>query len=122
MASKSSAPKKGKSGAATHRKASASAKKSGKQRRPHNASSFQYTSLEELILEIAAEPRKVMKGGEVTTMSRAERILRTEVEAALGGQVRALAHILKLIAKQPKLARSERPRRTIFINGPLARV
>ncbi len=122
MATKSSALKKGKSGAATHRKRSASAKKNGKQRRPHNASSFQYTSLDELLLEIAAEPRKVMKGGQVTTMSRAERILRTEIEAALGGQVRALAYLLRLIAKQPKLACSERPRTTIFINGALARV
>ncbi|NTZ43289.1 hypothetical protein G7A66_09360 [Altererythrobacter sp. SALINAS58] len=93
-----------------------------KPRRPHNAHRVKIEVLEELVLKVGAEPRKVMKDGEVITMSRAECVMRAEVEAALGGQVRALAYLLKLIAKYPKLARSSREEIIIFINGDLAQV
>ena len=121
MPSTSPGSKKGKSGSPEGDQARSSRFRNG--RRPHNARrSDECSTLDELVLKIAQEPRQVMKDGEVVTMSRAERRMRAEVEAGLRGEVRALDHLLKLMIKHPQLLRSGTSETWVFINGALADV
>lgn len=96
--------------------------KSAKQRRPHNAKREKgWGTLDELVALVGSEARQVTFGGEVVTMSRAERRLRDEVDKALKGEVRALKLILGLMLKHPTVV--QRPPRIITIlRGPLARL
>jgi hypothetical protein len=91
-------------------------------RRPHNAREAEpFESLPELVERIGNETLTVVRGSGTVRMSRKERSLRLDVEAALKGNVPALKHLLKLMARHPELI-APREMRSIFINGPLARV
>ena len=89
--------------------------------RPHNAVTPTDHSLKDVVLRIANELHEVSINGEPRTISRAERVFRLTVERAVKGNVRDIAHLLRIIAKNPELAASERTDTIIFINGALAR-
>lgn len=96
--------------------------RSVKQRRPHNAKwEKEWNTLDELVALVGSEARQVTLGGEVVTMTRAERRLRDEVDKALKGEVRALKLILSLMIKYPTVV--QKPGRIVTIlHGALARL
>jgi hypothetical protein len=93
----------------------------GKRRRPHNATRSQNSeTIDDLVMKVSQEPRQVMKDGELVKMSRGERNMRAEIDAALKGEVRALNYLLGLMAKYPRSVDRSPLGIDIFINGHLA--
>ena len=96
--------------------------KAPRNRKPHNARSTDYASFNELLAQIAAEPRAALVGDEQVTMSRCERLFRLMVERALQGKVREITKLLQLMAKNPSTAATFRDETVTVISGVLARV
>jgi hypothetical protein len=86
-------------------------------RKPHNARSVHYASFEELLAQIAAEPRTARVGDEQVTMSRSDRLLRLLVDRALQGDVRNVTKLLQLMAKYPAIAATYREQFVVVISG-----
>ena len=86
-------------------------------RKPHNAGSIHYASFEELLAQIAAEPRTARVGDEQVTMSRSDRLLRLMLDRALQGNVREVTKLLQLMAKYPAIAATYREQFVVVISG-----
>lgn len=94
-----------------------------KGRRPHNAAPApELTTLDDLVIKIASEPRQVLFNGEAVTMSLMERRFRSEIEAAFKGDARALSRLIKLMMRYPVVVRTTKTQRVTIISGPLANV
>lgn len=92
-------------------------------RKPHNVPPpKQYDSLHELVKVIGSQPRTVFINGKSIEMSLAERTLRLQVNRALEGKVRDVAHILRLMMKYPNLAKSYKEKKVILMCGAFANV
>lgn len=89
-------------------------------RKPHNARTSEYVSFNELLAQIANEPRAALIRNEQVVMSRSERLLRLMVDRALQGKVREVRMLLKLLAKSPALAATFREEIVMVISGDLA--
>lgn len=96
--------------------------KSKQRRKPHNARRVDYGSTDELLAQIAAEPRTVRVGEREVTMPRIELLWRVRVARALAGNVRELKHLLRIMAKRPALAATFREEFVTVVSGVLARV
>ncbi len=91
-------------------------------RKPHNARTANYASFDELLAQIAAEPRTALVGDQQVTMSRRERLFRLMVDRALQGKVREVTKLLQLMAKNPSTAATFRDETVTVISGVLCRV
>ncbi len=91
-------------------------------RKPHNARSVHYASFEELLAQIAAEPRTARVGDEQVTMSRSDRMLRLLLDGALRGDVRNVTKLLQLMAKYPAIAATYREQLVIVMSGAICDV
>ncbi len=97
--------------------------KLGGSRKPHNARrAADVESLDELVARVGDELRRIPSSKGAVEMTRLERTLRLQVERALEGKVRDVAHLLRLMSKYPSVAKSYREETVIIINGPLANV
>ena len=86
-------------------------------RKPHNVRSVHYASFDELLAQIADEPRVARVGDDEITMSRRERLLRLLVDGALKGDVRNVTKLLQLMAKYPAIAATYREQFVVVISG-----
>ena len=93
-----------------------------RKRRPHNARTFDYFSFDQLLNQIAAEPRTALVGDEKVVMSRKERLLRLQIEQALKKKAREVTMLLKMMAKYPVLARTLREELVIVFSGNIGKV
>jgi hypothetical protein len=91
-------------------------------RKPHNARTTGYISFNDLLAQIAAEPRTAFVGDEPVVMSRRERMLRLMVDRALQKNVRDVTTLLRMMAKKPALAATFREETVIVFSGMLAGV
>ena len=90
---------------------------------PHNRRALPHVeSLEDVVKQVLSEPRKVLQNGKEVEMCLAERAIRLEVDKAVGGDTRAIARIVKLLIKHPKLSRSYKATYQIFLNGIAAKL
>lgn len=97
-------------------------KNKAKPRKPHNARTAEYGSFDELLTQIAAEPRKARMGDQEVTMPRIERLLRVMVARALARNVREVTKLLGMMAKSPALVATFREEMVTVISGDLANV
>lgn len=97
-------------------------KKSKAPRKPHNASSTEYGSFNELLDLVGAESRTALIDGEEVSMPRRERLLRVMVNRAHRGNVRDVIKILQLMAKYPAVAATFRDETLIVVSGALCNV
>jgi len=86
-------------------------------RKPHNARSFHYASFEELLAQIAGEPRVARVGDDEVTMSRGDRILRLLLDGALKGDVRNVTKLLQLMSKYPAIAATYQDQFVVVYSG-----
>lgn len=87
-------------------------------RRPHNVKPPQeISSLDDLVMKVGREPRKVTLNGEIVEMSRAERALRLKVDRALEGKARPVADLLRLMMKYPQISKSYKEETVIVLAG-----
>ena len=93
--------------------------RTGRRRKPHNASTNDYASFDELLASIAAEPRTALVGSDQLKMSRSERLFRVMVDRALQGNVREVRRLLHLMATRPTLAATFREETVTVVSGPL---
>ncbi len=92
----------------------------GTGRKPHNAGTNEYVSYNELLLRLAHEPRAVQIGDQQVTMPRVERLMRVMVERALQGNVRDIAKLLQMMARNPTLAATFRMQTVIHMSPSFA--
>lgn len=97
-------------------------KVAGARRKPHNARTIYYLSFYELLAMIAAERRVALIGGQQTSMSRSERLLRLLLDRALAGKARDVIKLLQLMAKNPSVAATFRDEIIIVTSGALCNV
>lgn len=91
-------------------------------RKPHNAKTANYASFDELLAQIAAEPRTALVGDEQITMPRGERLLRLMLDRALKGHPRDVIKLLQMMAKSPSVAATFRDETVTVISGALCHV
>ncbi len=91
-------------------------------RKPHNARSVHYASFDELLAQIADEPRVARVGDEEVTMSRRDRLLRLLLDGALRGDVRNVTKLLQLMAKYPAIAATYREQFVVVMSGAICDV
>ena len=87
-------------------------------RKPHNAApATEHENVAELVQSVGSEPRKVLVAGRTVEMSRAERMLRLQIERAMQGKARDVTDVLRLMVKHPDMGCSFRTELVIVISG-----
>lgn len=87
-----------------------------RKRKPHNAPSLEYASFNELLEQVAAQPRNAVVNGNTVQMPRSERLLRLMLDRALQGKVRGITKLLQLMAANQRVAATHRDEFVTVIN------
>lgn len=91
-------------------------------RKPHNARSVHYASFDELLTQIADEPRVARVGDDEVTMPRRDRLHRMLVDGALKGDVRNVTKLLQLMSKYPAVAATYTEQVVVVTSGAFCNV